>query len=176
MKRAPTLSDQASPAFPAGRVPPFRRTKLKPSDASKRQELETAFETWRRDEFLWVEVAIRTGAASVTLHAIDRKDSHQTFAAVGADLGPLLQQVTSQWLEARGLGELVGAFESWPVARWCEATKVMRGLVKEDDTRAEGERAEVSTPKLLEDAASAGEEDESEEDDDDSDDVDWKAA
>lgn len=163
--RVPSLS-VATPQVVGGSLPWGM-----PSDAAKRQELATAFETWRRDEFLWVDVAIRASGASVTLHVVDRRDAHRTFAAVGADLGSLLQQVTSQWLEAGGLGAHVGSFESWPVAKWCEAMKVMRSLVKEQDAHVETERAEVSTPKLLQDAASA-EESDSDEDDSDEDDSD----
>ncbi len=66
---------------------------------------DAVFAPRRRDELLWLELAVAPGAkpCAVKLHGIARDGAAQTFAGSGRALGEQLQSVLAAWLAARGL-------------------------------------------------------------------------
>src|SRR4051812_44794755 len=66
----------------------------------------------RRDEVLWLELAIGNKPRVVRLHAVGRDGKQETFDALGPKLGEQIQQVLGAWLTARGLGTLPRRFDA----------------------------------------------------------------
>ena len=65
----------------------------------------------RRDELVWLALALpRAGA--VRLHTLARGGAHETFDALGDNVGEQIDQVIARWLAARGLDGLPRRFEA----------------------------------------------------------------
>src|SRR4051812_22346199 len=66
----------------------------------------------RRDEVLWLELAIGNKPRVVRLHAVGRDGKQESFDALGPKLGEQIQQVLGAWLTARGLTTLPRRFDA----------------------------------------------------------------
>jgi tetratricopeptide (TPR) repeat protein len=84
----------------------------------------------RRDELVWLELGLpRVGA--VRLHALARDGKHETFDALGRNLGEQIQQVLERWLDARGLGAPARQFEPVDAADVLAAVRVFAPALAE---------------------------------------------
>ena len=84
----------------------------------------------RRDELAWLELALpRTSA--VRLHTLARDGKHETFDALGRNVGEQIHQVIERWLAARGLGALPRRFEAAEAADLLAAVRVLAPVLSE---------------------------------------------
>jgi tetratricopeptide (TPR) repeat protein len=84
----------------------------------------------RRDELVWLELALpRVGA--VRLHTLARDGAHETFDALGQNLGDQIQQAIERWLAARGLGPLPKRFEAAEAGDVLAAARVFAPALSE---------------------------------------------
>ena len=65
----------------------------------------------RRDEVIWLELALGTKPGAVRLHVIGRDGKQESFDALGRGIGEQIQQVLASWFTARGLGPSPKRFE-----------------------------------------------------------------
>jgi tetratricopeptide (TPR) repeat protein len=65
----------------------------------------------RRDEVLWLELALGSKPGVVRLHSVARDGRQESFDTLGPRLGEQIQQVLGAWLTARGLGVLPRRFD-----------------------------------------------------------------
>ena len=66
----------------------------------------------RRDEVIWLELALGTKPGAVRLHVIGRDGKQESFDALGRGTGEQIQQVLASWFTARGLGASPRRFEA----------------------------------------------------------------
>jgi tetratricopeptide (TPR) repeat protein len=84
----------------------------------------------RRDELVWLELGLpRPGA--VRLHALARDGTHETFDALGRNVGEQIQQAFERWLAARGLGPPPRRFEAADAADLLAAVRVFAPVLGE---------------------------------------------
>ncbi|HSS02062.1 MAG TPA: hypothetical protein VLM79_33615, partial [Kofleriaceae bacterium] len=84
----------------------------------------------RRDELVWLELGLpRVGA--VRLHALGRDGAHETFDALGKNLGEQIHDTLERWLAARGLGPLPRRFEAVEAADVLAAVRVFAPVLSE---------------------------------------------
>ncbi|HUJ59001.1 MAG TPA: tetratricopeptide repeat protein [Kofleriaceae bacterium] len=104
--RLAVLDADATPLFPQdGHFAPQHAVRGgRPSDA--------VFAETRRDEVIWLELALGGKPGIVRLHAVARDGAQESFEALGRNIGEQIQQVLGAWLTARGLGVLPRPFES----------------------------------------------------------------
>ncbi|HEU0036075.1 MAG TPA: tetratricopeptide repeat protein [Kofleriaceae bacterium] len=67
------------------------------------------FSSTRRDELVWLELALPAGA--VRLHALGRGGKREAFDAIGRSVGEQIGHVLDSWAKARGLGALPKRFD-----------------------------------------------------------------
>ncbi|MBA3392366.1 MAG: hypothetical protein H0T89_06965, partial [Deltaproteobacteria bacterium] len=115
---------ESTPLFPqdAHFVPQHAVLGATPTDAF--------FATTRRDELLWLELALPKGNA-VRLHAIKRDGSRESFDALGRNVGEQIQQVLGAWLTARGLTALPRRFDHVSADEILAAVRVFAPLLVE---------------------------------------------
>jgi tetratricopeptide (TPR) repeat protein len=84
----------------------------------------------RRDELVWLELALpKVGA--VRLHALARDGKHDTFDALGRNVGEQIHQVIDRWLTGRGLGPLPRRFEAAEAGDLLAAVRVLAPALSE---------------------------------------------
>lgn len=84
----------------------------------------------RRDELVWLDLALpRAGA--VRLHALARDGKHETFDALGRNVGEQVHQVLERWLAARGLPGLPRRFEAAEAGDVLAAVRVFAPVLSE---------------------------------------------
>ena len=84
----------------------------------------------RRDELVWLELALPKVAA-VRLHTLARDGTHETFDALGKNVGEQIHQVLERWLTARGLGALPRRFEAAEAAELLAVARVLAPALAE---------------------------------------------
>lgn len=84
----------------------------------------------RRDELAWLELALPR-ASAVRLHTLARDGKHETFDALGRNVGEQIHQVLERWLTARGLGPLPRRFEAAEVADLLAVVRVIAPVLSE---------------------------------------------
>jgi tetratricopeptide (TPR) repeat protein len=72
---------------------------------------DTFFASTRRDELVWLELALPKGAP-VRLHTLARDGKRESFDSLGRNLGEQIHQVIGAWLTARGVGALPKRFDA----------------------------------------------------------------
>jgi tetratricopeptide (TPR) repeat protein len=102
--RLAVLDADATPLFPQdGHFAPEHAGRGgRPNDAF--------FAPTRRDEVLWLELALAAKPSAVRLHAVGRDGAQESFDALGRNIGEQIHQVLGAWLTARGLGVLPKPF------------------------------------------------------------------
>ncbi|HEY0190960.1 MAG TPA: hypothetical protein VGC42_07530, partial [Kofleriaceae bacterium] len=109
----------------------------------------------RRDELVWLEVALPK-ASVVRLHTLARDGKHETFDALGRNLGDQIQQALERWLAARGLGGLPRRFDACEASELLAAVRVLAPVLSEQ-ARQFVQRDEVAeVPGDAGDAGDAG--------------------
>lgn len=103
--RLAVLDADATPLFPQDGhfAPQHAERGGRPTDAF--------YAPTRRDEVVWLELALAAKAGVVRLHVVGRDGKQDSFEALGKSLGDQIGQVLGAWLTARGLGALPRRFE-----------------------------------------------------------------
>ena len=103
--RLSVLDADATPLFPQEGhfAPQYAGPGGRPTDAF--------FGPTRRDEVIWLELALGTKPGAVRLHVIGRDGKQESFDALGRSIGDQIQQVLASWFTARGLGASLERFE-----------------------------------------------------------------
>ncbi|HEX4422223.1 MAG TPA: hypothetical protein VH165_30130, partial [Kofleriaceae bacterium] len=96
----------------------------------------------RRDELVWLELALPK-AGAVRLHTLARDGKHETFDALGRNVGEQIHQALERWLTARGLGGLPRRFEAADAGELLAAVRVLAPALSEQ-ARAFFEREELA--------------------------------
>ncbi|MFT3696280.1 MAG: tetratricopeptide repeat protein [Kofleriaceae bacterium] len=104
--RVAALDADATPLFPQdGHFAPEHASRGgKPTDAF--------YAPTRRDEVIWLELALGAKAGVVRLHAIGRDGKQESFDALGRSVGEQIMQVFTAWCTARQLGAPAWKLES----------------------------------------------------------------
>ncbi len=84
----------------------------------------------RRDELVWLELVLPR-AGVVRLHSVARDGKHETFDALGRNVGDQIQQVLERWLTARTLAAPPRRFEAAEAADLLAAVRVLAPVLGE---------------------------------------------
>jgi hypothetical protein len=134
---------------------------------------DAVFGPTRRDEVVWLELALSAHKPSVVrLHVIGRDGRRQSFDAIGKKLGEQIDQVLAAWLAARELPPLPRRFEAITVDDVIATMRVIGPPLVEGARVPPASMMSTFAIIASDDTEDDEGEDEGDEDDDDADDDD----